>query len=144
MRSLIVEQFRHFKFQYFDGKDDPFTFKGQLRRLEEIFKHMNCNENQMVSCTKFMLIDEAGHQQESKTNTRIAKQQHNHTWNQFKKSLMRKYFSQQLKDRKEAEFLQLMQGNLPLREYERKFERLSKYALHMVNAELTKAKRFKM
>ncbi|KAL2480022.1 reverse transcriptase [Abeliophyllum distichum] len=33
---------------------------------------------------------------------------------------------------------------MPLGEYERKFERLSRYAPHMVNTELTKAKRFEM
>ncbi|KAL2533334.1 RNA-directed DNA polymerase [Abeliophyllum distichum] len=57
---------------------------------------------------------------------------------------MGKYFSQSLKDQKEAEFLQLMQENMPLGEYERKFERLSRYAPHMVNTELTKAKRFEL
>ncbi|XP_022870423.1 uncharacterized protein LOC111389709 [Olea europaea var. sylvestris] len=38
----------------------------------------------------------------------------------------------------------MTQGNLPLGEYERKFERLSRYAPYMVNTELTKAKRFEM
>ncbi|XP_022868383.1 uncharacterized protein LOC111387969 [Olea europaea var. sylvestris] len=105
---------------------------------------MNCNDAQKVSCAKFMLTDDAGHWWESETRTRTTEQQRNLTWNQFKESLMGKYFPQSLKDQKEVEFLQLTQGNLPLGEYERKFERLSRYAPHMVNTELTKAKRFEM
>ncbi|XP_022856555.1 uncharacterized protein LOC111377664, partial [Olea europaea var. sylvestris] len=105
---------------------------------------MNCNDAQKVSCAKFMLTDDAGHLWESETRTRTTEQQRNLTWNQFKESLMGKYFPQSLKDQKEVEFLQLTQGNLPLGEYERKFERLSRYAPHMVNTELTKAKRFEM
>ncbi|XP_022866463.1 uncharacterized protein LOC111386240 [Olea europaea var. sylvestris] len=142
--SSIVEQFRRFKPPSLDGRGDPFAAEEWLRRLEGIFEHMNCNDAQKVSCAKFMLTDDAGHWWEFETRTRTTKQQRNLTWNQFKESLMGKYFPQSLKDQKEVEFLQLTQGNLPLGEYERKFERLSSYAPHTVNTELTKAKRFEM
>ncbi|XP_022857227.1 uncharacterized protein LOC111378283 [Olea europaea var. sylvestris] len=122
--SSIVEQFRRFKPPSFDGKGDPFTAEEWLRRLEGIFEHMNCNDAQKVSCAKFMLTDDAGHWWESETRTRTTKQQRNLTWNQFKESLIGKYFPQSLKDQKEVEFLQLT------------------YAPHMVNTGLTKAKRF--
>ncbi|XP_022868168.1 uncharacterized protein LOC111387811 [Olea europaea var. sylvestris] len=116
--SSIVDQFRRFKPPSFDGKGDAFAAEEWLRRLEGIFEHMNCNDAQKVSCAKFMLTDDAGHRWESKIHTRTTEQQRNLTWNQFKESLMG--------------------------EYERKFERLSRYALHMVNTELTKGKRFEM
>ncbi|XP_022853763.1 uncharacterized protein LOC111375195 [Olea europaea var. sylvestris] len=115
-----------------------------FRRLEGIFKHMNCNDAQKVSCAKFMLTNDAGHWWDSETRIKTAEQLRNLTWDQFKESLMGKYFPQSLRDQKEVEFLQLTQGSLPLGEYERKFEQLSRYAPHMVNIELTKAKRFEM
>ncbi|XP_022891954.1 uncharacterized protein LOC111406814 [Olea europaea var. sylvestris] len=105
---------------------------------------MSCNDAQKVSCAKFMLINDAGHWWDSETHTKTAEQLCNLTWNQFKESLMGKYFSRPLRDQKEVEFLQLAQGNLPLGGYERKFEQLSRYAPHMVNTELTKTKRFEM
>ncbi|XP_022874170.1 uncharacterized protein LOC111392996 [Olea europaea var. sylvestris] len=142
--SSIVEEFRRFKPSSFDGKGDPFAAEEWLRRLEGIFEHMNCNDAQNVSCAKFMLTNDAGHWWDSETCTKIAEQLCNLTWDQFKESLIGKYFPQPLRDQKEVEFLQLAQGNLPLGEYERKFEQLSRYAPHMVNIELTKAKRLKM
>ncbi|XP_022855142.1 uncharacterized protein LOC111376413 [Olea europaea var. sylvestris] len=142
--SSIVEQFRRFKPPSFDGKGDPFAAEEWLRRLEGIFEHMNCSDAQKVSCAKFMLTSDAGHWWDSETRTKTVEQLCNLTWGQFKESLMGKYFPQPLRDQKEVEFLQLTQGNLPLGEYERKFEQLSRYAPHMVNTELTKTKRFKM
>ncbi|XP_022874202.1 uncharacterized protein LOC111393033 [Olea europaea var. sylvestris] len=142
--SSIVEQFRHFKPSSFDGKGDPFAAEEWLRRLEGIFEHMNCSDAQKVSCAKFMLTNDAGHWWDSETRTKTAEQLCNLTWGQFNESLMGKYFPRPLTDQKEVEFLQLTQGNLPLGEYERKFEQLSRYALNMVNTELTKTKRFEM
>ncbi|XP_022891930.1 uncharacterized protein LOC111406787 [Olea europaea var. sylvestris] len=57
---------------------------------------------------------------------------------------MTKYFLQSLRDRREAEFLQLKQGNMSLDEYERKFKQLSRYATHLVNTEPKKARRFEL
>ncbi|XP_022865430.1 uncharacterized protein LOC111385281, partial [Olea europaea var. sylvestris] len=66
------------------------------------------------------------------------------TWAQFKEEVMTKYFPQSLRDRREAEFLQLKQGNMLLDEYERKFEQLSRYATHLVDTEPKKARRFEL
>ncbi|XP_022860377.1 uncharacterized protein LOC111380932 [Olea europaea var. sylvestris] len=62
----------------------------------------------------------------------------------FKEEAMKKCFSQSLRDRREAEFLQLKKGKMPLEDYERKFEQLSRYALHLVDTEAKKAKRFEL
>lgn len=55
---------------------------------------------------------------------------------------MDKYFPQSLRDFKEGEFLQLKQGNMTLKEYERKFDQLSRYAPHLVDMEAKKTRRF--
>ncbi|XP_022899283.1 probable protein phosphatase 2C 63 [Olea europaea var. sylvestris] len=55
---------------------------------------------------------------------------------------MTKYFPQSPRDWREAEFLQLKQGNMSLDEYERKFEQLSRYATHLVDIEPKKEGHF--
>jgi hypothetical protein len=91
-----------------------------------------------------MLVDAAGHWWESASRTRTEAQQRALTWTQFKDEVMGKYFPQALRDRKEAEFLQLRQGKMKLEEYERKFEQLSRYAPHLVDTEAKKARRFEL
>ncbi|XP_022848810.1 uncharacterized protein LOC111371135 [Olea europaea var. sylvestris] len=140
--GAIVEQFRRFKPPSFDGKADPLVAEKWLRGLEWIFKHMECIDTQKISCTEFMLIDAAGHWWKFALRTKTEAEQHAMTWVQFKEEVMKKYFSQSLKDRREAEFLQLKQGKMPLEDYERKFEQLFRYALHLVDTEAKKARRF--
>ncbi|KAL2497770.1 Retrotrans gag domain-containing protein [Abeliophyllum distichum] len=87
-KSSMVEHFHHYKPPSFDGKDDPFAAEEWLRGLEGIFEHLNYNDVQKVSCTKFMLVDNASHWWESDSRTRTTKQQQNLTWNQIKIALM--------------------------------------------------------
>ncbi|XP_022870382.1 uncharacterized protein LOC111389675 [Olea europaea var. sylvestris] len=54
--------------------------------------------------------------------------------------LAEKFFPQALRDYKNAEFLRLVQGDMKIFEYESKFEKLSRYAPHLVSIELMKAK----
>ncbi|XP_022895365.1 uncharacterized protein LOC111409559 [Olea europaea var. sylvestris] len=105
---------------------------------------MACTDAQKVSCAEFMLVGAAGHWWESASRTRTEAQQCAMTWAQFKEEVMTKYFPQSLRDRREAEFLQLKQGNMSLDEYERKFEQLSRYATHLVDTEPKKARRFEL
>ena len=55
---------------------------------------------------------------------------------------LEKYFPRVKREEKETEFISLKQGNLSLVEYERKFDKLSRYALHLVDTEERKARRF--
>ncbi|XP_022861777.1 uncharacterized protein LOC111382134 [Olea europaea var. sylvestris] len=55
---------------------------------------------------------------------------------------MDKYFPQSLRDFKESEFLRLKHGNMSLIDYERKFDQLSRYALHLVDTKIKKTRRF--
>ncbi|XP_022843179.1 uncharacterized protein LOC111366705 [Olea europaea var. sylvestris] len=64
------------------------------------------------------------------------------TWDQFKTEMLEKYFSQALHNYKEAKFLQLIQGDMDIIEYERKFEQLSWYAPHLASTEQMKARRY--
>ncbi|KAL2455868.1 CCHC-type domain-containing protein [Abeliophyllum distichum] len=89
-----------------------------------------------------MLSGRAGHWWESASRTRIEDEQNNLSWAQFKVELTKKYFPQALQDYKESEFLYLVQGEMEITEYERKFEELSRYATYLVSIELMKARCF--
>jgi len=56
------------------------------------------------------------------------------TWETFKNKFLRKYFSEDLWNKKEAEFLNLKQGNLSVAEYAAKYEELSRFSPY-INAE---------
>ena len=52
------------------------------------------------------------------------------------------YFPLVEKDKKELEFIQLTQGKMTVIEYETKFTKLSRFAVHMVDTDDKKARRF--
>ncbi|XP_022851618.1 uncharacterized protein LOC111373334 [Olea europaea var. sylvestris] len=142
--NSIVEQFRRYKPPTFNRITGPLAAEEWIRGLERIFKHLSCTDAQKILCAEFMLVDAAGHWWEFVSRTRTEAQQRNLTWARFKEKVMGKYFPQALRDRKETEFLQLKQGKMTLVDYERKFEQLSRYAVHLVNTEQKKARRFEL
>ncbi|XP_057780033.1 uncharacterized protein LOC130998636 [Salvia miltiorrhiza] len=60
----------------------------------------------------------------------------------FKELIMDRYFPQSYITQKETEFLNLKQGNMTLVDYERKFNKLSRYAPYLVDTDVKKARRF--
>ena len=62
------------------------------------------------------------------------------TWGDFQREFDKKYFTDQMKDKKEAEFNRLVQGCLSVADYEAKFTSLSKFA--DVRDEGKKARKF--
>lgn len=57
---------------------------------------------------------------------------------------MNKCSSQSLRDRREAEFLQLKQGKTLLEDYERNFKQLSRYAPYLMDTKAKKVRRFEL
>ena len=55
------------------------------------------------------------------------------TWAIFQERLLEKYFSQAKKNKKEKEFIKIVQGNMTVREYTTQFKRLSRFASYMVH-----------
>ncbi|XP_058740974.1 heat shock 70 kDa protein 4-like [Vicia villosa] len=57
------------------------------------------------------------------------------TWDIFKREFLRRYFPEDVRGRKEVEFLELVQGNMTVPEYAAKFVELEKYYVHYKNDE---------
>ncbi|KAK9951181.1 hypothetical protein M0R45_006639 [Rubus argutus] len=63
-------------------------------------------------------------------------------WAEFKEKFLERFFPQVEKDKKEQEFIQVVQGRMTVIEYETKFTKLSCFAPHMVDTPNKKARRF--
>ena len=52
------------------------------------------------------------------------------TWEVFKRVFLEKYFPEDVRNKKEMEFLELKQGNMTVAEYATKFKKLVRYYPH--------------
>ncbi|MQM06099.1 hypothetical protein Taro_038919, partial [Colocasia esculenta] len=65
-------------------------------------------------------------------------------WDAFVRLFRAKFVPEHIQDKMEQEFLSLTQGSMTVLEYEARFSELSKYALHIVEDERRKTKKFVM
>ena len=65
-------------------------------------------------------------------------------WPRFLEVFNEDYFSKTVKDQKITEFLNFIQENLTVAEYNAKFMELSRYAPHIVSTESRKARKFEV
>ncbi|XP_057790290.1 uncharacterized protein LOC131007148 [Salvia miltiorrhiza] len=137
----IIEQFRRMGPPRFKGTEGPEDTEEWIRELERIFELMGCSEEQKVSCAIYQLAEEASHWWESHARTLTLEQRQALVWKDFKELIMDRYFPQSYITQKETEFLNLKQGNMTLVDYERKFNKLSRYASYLVDTDVKKARR---
>ena len=64
------------------------------------------------------------------------------TWMTFKGLFQEYYFPQTEKNKKEKEFIDLVQGSHTVREYTVQFERLSRFAYHMIDTPENKNRKY--
>ncbi|XP_057794396.1 uncharacterized protein LOC131010747 [Salvia miltiorrhiza] len=130
-----VERFRNYNPPRFNGRDGPLAAEEWLEELERIFTHINCTEEQKVSCAVFQLKEDA--RQWWKHFYRLLGEEDRNVlnWKIFKGVVMDKYFPLSFREKKETEFFELKQGNMTIEEYERKFNELARFAPHLVDTE---------
>ncbi|KAH6788127.1 hypothetical protein C2S52_007679 [Perilla frutescens var. hirtella] len=83
-----------------------------------------------------------GHWWQSLARVMTAERRRNLTWAKFKNLILEKFFPRAYRKQKELELINLRQGSMTVMEYERKFNQLSRYALHLVDTEEKKASNF--
>ena len=64
------------------------------------------------------------------------------TWEKFKGVFYDNYFPEVVRERKEREFADLVQGSMTVEQYGGKFIELSRFGPHLILAEVKKASRF--
>ncbi|XP_028246808.1 uncharacterized protein LOC114424153 [Glycine soja] len=114
----------------FKGSYDPEGAEAWLREIEKIFQLTECQDHQKVLFATHMLADEVEYWWE---NTRPRLEGAGGAfvpWGTFRQTFLEKYFPEDVKNRKEMEFLELKQGSMTVAEYAVKFENLVRYFPH--------------
>ncbi|XP_058764652.1 uncharacterized protein LOC131638120 [Vicia villosa] len=104
-----------------------------LKEIERIFRVMDCTSAQKVWYGTHMLVVEAdGWWIEMCQRLETAGAEI--TWEMFCREFMRKYYPEDVRGKKEIEFLELKQGNKSITEYAAKFVELAKFYPHYSEA----------
>lgn len=101
----------------FEGSLDPLIAEEWLHHLDRIFRFMEYTDAQEILCMVFIMESGACHQWVMTTRSRPDEQQRNLTWAQSKDVVHQKHFPATLRDKKEAEFLELEKENMMLNDY---------------------------
>ncbi|XP_058726174.1 uncharacterized protein LOC131597497 [Vicia villosa] len=127
----------------FKGTHDPDGALDWLKELERIFRVMDCTPAQKVRYGTHMLAKEADDWW-LKTLARLGFSGEEVTWNVFRREFLRKYYPEDVRGKKEIEFLELTQGNKSVTEYAAKFTELIKFYPHFdgEGAEFSKCIKF--
>ena len=114
----------------FRGGYDPEGAETWLKEMRKIFRVMQCPEEQQVLFATHMLAEEAEYWWEN-TRPRLERV-HGAViqWSIFRETFLDKYFPEDVRNRKEMEFLELKQGSTTVPKYAAKFESLVRYFPH--------------
>ncbi|KAF1862595.1 hypothetical protein Lal_00014135 [Lupinus albus] len=97
-----------------------------IQGLERISRAMGCSDAQKVTFASYVLVKDAENWWEY-ARRQLESEGRAITWEFFKERFLHKYFTADLKRKKDVEFLQLEQGDLSVEEYAAKFEELARY-----------------
>src|SRR3954470_17018803 len=124
--SRILATFQREYPPVFKGKHDPDGALEWLKEIERIFRVMDCTPAQKVRYGTHMLAVEADDWW-LETRQRLEVAGEEITWVVFRREFLRKYYPEDVRGKKEIEFLELKQGNMSVTEYAAKFTELAKF-----------------
>ena len=111
IEGYTIQQFRKLGPPSFLGNLDPTKAESWIMQMEKIFDVIGCTELQKVSFASFMLKGEAEHWWISTKKTLPLEEYEILTWRIFLEAFYEKYFPESVRDEKEVEFIELIQGN---------------------------------
>ncbi|KAL3830474.1 hypothetical protein ACJIZ3_019276 [Penstemon smallii] len=135
------ERFLRFHPPRFAGEPDDQKAEEWLEEIEKIFKVMGYTNQQRVSFASFKLEGDA-HNWWRIVEHKWTRDETPHTWASFLKEFNSKFIPQVVKDQRERDFMNLIQGTMTVAEYEAQFNRLIKYAPHYLGDEERQSKKF--
>ncbi|XP_027346558.1 uncharacterized protein LOC113858229 [Abrus precatorius] len=101
--------------------------------MEKIFRALQCTENDNIVFAAYTLTEDAEYLWDG-VRQRLEREGIIITWPLFQVRFLEKYFSEDVREKKEMKFLALTQGSMNVGEYAVKFEELSRYHPHYHNA----------
>jgi len=121
----MICQFNKLKPPKFSAGTDPLAYKEWLRRMENLFKVMDCAKGSKVCLATDQFEKEAefwwGTIKPRASEPAL-------TWEQLKTLMDAQYYPQDMKRAKEQEFSRLKQGQMSVTEYATKFNELIRFA----------------
>jgi len=126
----------------FKGRYDPDGAQTWLKEIERIFRAMQCNEVQRVHFGTNMLAEEADDWWVSILPT-LEQGGGVVNWAVFRREFLDRYFPEDVRGKKEIEFLELKQGNMSVTEYAAKLVELAKFYPHYTAETAEFSKRIK-
>ncbi|KAK4425074.1 hypothetical protein Salat_1701100 [Sesamum alatum] len=136
-----LERFLHFQLPKFLGEPDYYKAESWLEEIEKIFKVLRYDDEQKISFSTFR-FEEMAHNWWRVVEARWQREETPHTWINFVKEFNDKFVPQVVRDRREEEFVNLIQGSCTVAQYEARFNKLIKYAPYMLDDELRRTKKF--
>jgi len=127
----------------FKGRYDPDGAQKWLKEVDRIFRVMQCSEAQKVRFGTHMLAEEADDWWVSLLPI-LEQDGAEVTWAVLRREFLDKYFPEDVRGKKEIEFLELKQGDMSVTEYAAKFVKLAKFYPHYTaeTAEFSKCIKF--
>ena len=128
----------------FDGKPNPTKAENWFLQMEKLLEALDCTNSQKVRFANFKLIGEA--KRWWKSTKAILEGMDNErnpiTREKFKGVFYDNYFPEVVRERKEREFADLVQGSIMVEQYAAKFIELSCFGPHLILTEAKKASKF--
>ncbi|KAJ8764775.1 hypothetical protein K2173_009176 [Erythroxylum novogranatense] len=139
-RSGQYDKLRKFGAVDFSGTTNPEEAKAWLKRTERVLVQMRCSDEDKldyaVSLFQVMMRQTGESMPHSQVVPSVL------AWRDFVEVFRKKYLSRVYVQEKAREFLNLMQRDMSVSEYELKFTQLSRYAANIVATEEDKCRKF--
>ncbi|XP_030959351.1 uncharacterized protein LOC115981342 [Quercus lobata] len=124
----------------FDGKPDPIEAENWFLQKEKLLEALDCTNSQKVQFATFKLIGEAEHWWRSTKSILegMDTERNPINWEKFKGVFYDNYFPEVVRERKEREFADLVQGSMTVEQYAAKFI----FGPHLILTKVKKASNF--
>ena len=116
MENQGLETFRRNNPQKFKGRFNPKGVQSWIAEIDKIFIAMTCANANRVTFATFILVEGAENWWRF-TKQQLKDEGRQITWEVFKQKFLEKYFPEDLRRKKEVEFLNLCQGIMYVGEY---------------------------
>ena len=107
----LLERFRALRPERFDGMSEPWKAEQWIREMETIFRAIECRDHEKKRLAVFQLTYSAAEWWEAEEASLGTVALDQLTWEEFKDKFLQKYFLALERDKKEREFMDLVQGN---------------------------------
>ncbi|XP_073017826.1 uncharacterized protein [Primulina eburnea] len=135
------EHFLRFNPPRFQGTPDATQAESWLTKIKKIFSVHNFSDEQKINLSTYQFED-AAYNWWRVTDHQWNRNNTPRTWENFTKEFEGKYITQVVRNAREREFMDLVQGSMTVAQYEAEFHRLIHYAPQFMEDEPRKTRKF--